>query len=81
MKKVSNLEVKNDLNKWIEKRMNKDDKASNYSSIMKVSKPLKPEATNVNASQPDKSNWFWFKRSDFYVTGMDFVFARIAIVS
>ena len=24
---------------------------------------------------------FWFKRSDFYVTGLDFVFARIAIVS
>lgn len=24
---------------------------------------------------------FWFRRSDFYVTGMDFVFARIAIVS
>jgi hypothetical protein len=24
---------------------------------------------------------FWFKRSDFYVTGLDFVFSRIALIS
>jgi len=24
---------------------------------------------------------FWFKRSDFYVTGLDFVFSRIAMMS
>jgi hypothetical protein len=35
-------------------------------------------------TQADKNTTgvlFWFKRSDFYVTGMDFVFSRVALMS
>ena len=64
--------------------------ASNESSILNIKSPTKVKdfgqskamkTVAVSASQKQKSTWFWFKGSDFYVTGMDFVFARIAIVS
>lgn len=40
----------------------------------------KNDAT-VETKKPDNTGvMFWFKRSDFYVTGMDFVFSRIALM-
>ena len=37
--------------------------------------------TFLPAKPVDKSSvFFWFKRSDFYVVGMDFVFSRIALI-
>ena len=37
--------------------------------------------TFVTARQRDSSELlFWFTRSDFYVTGLDFVFSRIALM-
>jgi len=38
--------------------------------------------TNVSVRPNNKGTlMFWFKRSDFYVTGMDFVFSRIALMT
>jgi MFS family permease len=40
------------------------------------------ERTNMsNQSKKRSQLFFWFSRSDFYVTGLDFVFSRIALIS
>jgi Na+/melibiose symporter-like transporter len=37
--------------------------------------------THVTINEPAKGTLgFWFKRSDFYITGMNFVFSRIALM-
>lgn len=60
------------------------DVMSNDSSIMNVTSAMHTVGPTMKPEQPDNAAtgvMFWFRRSDFYVTGMDFVFARIAIVS
>lgn len=49
---------------------NDDDKSGLF--FDKTCKPVAPD---------DRSSlWFWFKRSDFYIVGLDFVFCRIALI-
>lgn len=86
LKDVSQLEVKKGLKKWIKRKMLDEDKLSmsdDKSSIMNISQAKSMMRPTAKASAPAKEGGvlFWFKRSDFYVTGLDFVFARIAIVS
>jgi len=48
------------------------------SSIMQVN----PTVRSTHAPGPDRGSLkFWFKRSDFYVTGLDFVCSRVAIMT
>lgn len=65
------------------KKQDSDDSLSYKSSIMNVKiADMAAAPTMAVAKQSEKGNvFFWFKRSDFYVTGMDFVFSRIALMS
>jgi hypothetical protein len=67
------------------KNKNKVEVVSNDSSIMHVGKTdTQTVGPTIMPEKPEDASTgilFWFQRSDFYVTGLDFVFARIAIVS
>ena len=60
----------------------------NNSSIMRINEnkdevvsALNFNKTHVTINEPTKGTLgFWFKRSDFYITGMNFVFSRIALM-
>lgn len=61
-----------------------EDSLSNDSSIMNIqpNDDYSYLGKTFQVAKPvDKTSLgFWFKRSDFYVTGMDFVFSRIALM-
>jgi hypothetical protein len=60
---------------------NKTYSESDSSTINKIQDTNIGKTKNATFVQDRNSLGFWFKRSDFYVTGLNFVCSRIAIMT
>ena len=59
-----------------------EDSFSNASSLFNIANNEELVKTYKTVAQTDKTSvFFWLKRSDFYVTGFDFVLSQVAIVT